>query len=77
MDDYKVKTIEHWIETYVSKFNMSYMDAILHYCEEKGIQPDSIATKLPKPIIEKFTAEASKMNLIKDKYEEIPLDESI
>lgn len=45
----------------------SYMDAILAVCEKYGIEPESVAKSLTKPIKERLKAEAQRKNLIRSK----------
>lgn len=50
-----------------SQREKSYMDAILIVCEKHGIEPESVAKSLTKPIKERLKAEAQRLNLIKSK----------
>lgn len=53
------------IENTVIKYRLGYMDAIIHICEERGIDPSEIG-KLVSPVIkEKLQAECVKNRLIK------------
>jgi hypothetical protein len=53
------------IENTVIKHRLGYMDAIIHICEERGIDPSEIG-KLVSPVIkEKLQAECVKNRLIK------------
>tara|TARA_Y100000739_G_C20465135_1_gene398629 strand:+ start:7 stop:225 length:219 start_codon:yes stop_codon:yes gene_type:complete len=44
---------------------ITYMDAILFYCEENQIEVDSVGRLISKSLKEKIQVEASKANLIK------------
>jgi predicted HicB family RNase H-like nuclease len=56
------------VEDMVKKQNeKSYMDAILAVCEKYGIEPESVAKSLTKPIKERIKAEAQKKNLLRSK----------
>ena len=44
---------------------ISYMDAILWYCEENTIEVESVGRLISKALKEKIQVEASKANLIK------------
>ncbi len=44
---------------------MSYMDAIIHYCEENNVEVESAAKMLTKQIKEKIQFQSQKLNLIK------------
>ncbi len=41
------------------------MDAILHYCEEHKIEPDTVGKLISKPLKEKISVEAQSLNLIR------------
>ncbi len=44
---------------------MSYMEAIIHYCEENNVEVESAAKMLTKQIKEKIQFQSHKLNLIK------------
>ena len=44
--------------------DMSYMDAILHYCDENKIDPAEVGRYISKSLKEKITIEAQCLNLI-------------
>ena len=44
--------------------DMSYMDAILHYCDENKIDPAEVGKYISKSLKEKITLEAQGLNLI-------------
>ncbi len=44
--------------------DMSYMDAILHYCDENKIDPAEVGKYISKSLKEKITIEAQGLNLI-------------
>jgi len=52
------------IEEMVSKGNITYMDAILEYCEQNEMEPDSIAPLVSKPLKEKLEADARQLNFL-------------
>ena len=43
---------------------ISYMDAILRYCEENEIDPSTVAPMLTKALKDKVTIEAQNLNYI-------------
>ena len=51
---------------------MSYMDAILHYCDENKIDPAEVGKYISKSLKEKITIEAQGLNLI-EKGGKLPL----
>jgi hypothetical protein len=52
-----------------------YIDAILELCEKHGIEPESVAKLVTKPIREKLKAEFENKNMLKGgKKSKLPLD---
>ena len=52
-----------------------YIDAILELCEKHGIEPESVAKLVTKPIREKLKAEFENKNMLKGgKKAKLPLD---
>lgn len=43
---------------------VSYMDAILDYCEKHEMEPDAIAPLVSKPLKEKIEADARELNFL-------------
>ena len=52
--------------------DMSYMDAILHYCDENKLDPAEVGRYISKSLKEKITIEAQGLNLI-EKGGKLPL----
>jgi hypothetical protein len=52
------------IEEIVSKGGITYMDAILDYCEKNQMEPDAIAPLISKPLKEKIEADARELNFL-------------
>ena len=52
------------IESIVKEKRISYMDAILKFCEENDIDPSSVGSLINKSLKEKLQLEAEKLNLI-------------
>ena len=55
------------VETHVTKYGVSYIDAVIAVCERFGIEPQVAAKFLNKPIIEKIRAEGQNLNLLPKK----------
>ena len=53
------------IESLVLDTKMSYIEAILEYCEEKGIEVESVSKLVSKPLKEKLKYEATELNYLK------------
>jgi len=52
------------IEQIVSKGGITYMNAILDYCEKNQMEPDAIAPLISKPLKEKIEADARELNFL-------------
>jgi len=52
------------IEDIVKKKKITYMDAVISYCEENDIDPSSIGPLVNKSLKEKIKEEAQKLNLV-------------
>ena len=53
------------IEALVLDTKMSYIEAIVEYCEEKGIEVESVSKLISKPLKEKLKYEATELNYLK------------
>ncbi len=64
---YCAKRFTEAIETLAhEKDGMSYVDAIVHFCEQNNIDVESVPKlKLLKPLKEKLKGEAMELNLLK------------
>ena len=45
--------------------NMSYIDAIIHFCEQNNIEVEAVPKLISKPLKEKIKYEASELNFLK------------
>lgn len=52
------------IDNIVNQKNISYMDAVLVYCEQENIDPESVAPLITQKLKEKIRVEAEENNLI-------------
>jgi len=53
------------IENIVKVSKISYIDAIVTYCEENSIEIESVPKLMSKPLKEKLKCEAIKLNFLK------------
>jgi hypothetical protein len=53
------------IEALVLKTNMNYIDAIVLYCEQQGIEIESVGKLISKPLKEKVKFDATELNYLK------------
>ena len=58
------KTFTLVIENIVKEKNLTHMDAVLWYCEEEGLEPDSLGTLISKGLKEKIEANARELNFL-------------
>ena len=63
---YCAKRFTEAIETLAhEKDGMSYVDAIVHFCEQNNIDVESVPKLITKPLKEKLKGEAMELNLLK------------
>ena len=53
------------IESLVLETKMSYIDAIVQYCEDNNIEVESVNKLVSKPLKEKIRWEATELNYLK------------
>jgi hypothetical protein len=53
------------VETLVNSDSMSYIDAIIHYCDTNDIELESVPKLISKPLKEKLKHEAQQLNYMK------------
>ncbi len=53
------------VETLVNSDSMSYIDAIIHYCDTNDIELETVPKLISKPLKEKLKHEAQQLNFIK------------
>lgn len=53
------------IETMVREFEISYIDAILQFCEDNNVEVETVPKLIPKPLKEKIKFEATQLNFLK------------
>ena len=61
------------IEELVKTKRLSYIDAILWYCEKNGVDPSDSKKLVNKALKEKLTYEAQSLNLLKEKVAQLPI----
>lgn len=54
-----------YIDSIVSKYKITYMEAVINYCSEMDIEVDSIGSLINQKLREKIQVEAEQANLIK------------
>lgn len=53
------------VEVLVNSDSMSYIDAIIHYCDMNDIELETVPKLISKPLKEKLRHEAQQLNFIK------------
>jgi hypothetical protein len=53
------------VETLVNSDSMSYIDAIIHYCDSNEIELETVPKLISKPLKEKLKHEAQQLNYMK------------
>ncbi len=66
------KTFALEVETIVKEKQLSHMDAVLWYCQQEGIEPDSINSMISKSLKEKIEANARELNFL-PKHAQLPV----
>ena len=60
------------IENIVKKKQITHMDAVLHYCEQEGIEPEAVSSLISKGLKEKIEANARDLNFL-PKQAQLPI----
>ena len=60
------------IENIVKEKSISHMEAILWYCEQQDIEPDSVKSLITKGLKEKIEANARELNFL-PKHAQLPI----
>lgn len=63
----KAKRAERAVLEYVEELEMSYLSALIHYCETRDVDPEEIYGYLTKTIRKRIESEAQRLNLITKK----------
>ena len=53
------------IETLVKDHKISYIDAIIQFCDDNSVEVETIPKLISKPLKEKLKCEATKLNFLK------------
>jgi len=67
LKDLKIRNSQDFslsIEKLVMKTRMNYIDAILYYCDETNIEPETAASLLTSSMKYKISLEAEDLNLL-------------
>ena len=61
------------VEIHISKWNGTYLEAVMAVTEDMEIEPEVAAKFLTKPIIEKLQEEARQINLLPKIKNKLPI----
>ena len=61
------------IETKVKEKKCGYMDAVILYCNETGLDPSNVKNLVNKTLKEKIAFEAQSLNMLKEKTAKLPI----
>ena len=53
------------IEGIVKEKRISYMDAVVWYCEQNGLEPNQVSSLISKSLKEKIQLEATNLRMLK------------
>ena len=58
------KSFSAMVESFVNRNQQSYMDAIVHLCEENGLELEDVKKYLSPTIVEHLEAEARQLHFL-------------
>jgi hypothetical protein len=64
------------VEFFVHKDNLTYMESLIHICNDLDIDPEDIAKIISPPLKEKIMAEAQRMSTISSSSRTVSLYEN-
>ena len=60
------KKFTNSVEELVIQKQLSYIDAIIYFCQQNHLEPDSVKGLITPPLIEKIKAEAVSLRFLKE-----------
>ena len=61
------------IEELVIEKKLSYIDAIVYFCQENHLEPESVKGLITPPLKEKIKAEAIGLRYLKESHAKLPI----
>ena len=61
------------VEELVIEKKLTYIDAIVYFCQENHLEPDSVKGLIPPPLNEKIKAEAVGLRFLKESHAKLPI----
>ena len=61
------------VEELVIEKKLSYIDAIIYFCQENHLEPESVKGLITPPLKEKIKAEAVGLRILKESHARLPI----
>ena len=61
------------VEEIVIEKRLGYIDAIVYFCQQNHIEPDSVKGLITPPLKEKIKAEAVGLRILKESHAKLPI----
>jgi len=61
------------VEELVIEKKLNYIDAIVYFCQENHIEPESVKGLITPPLKEKIRAEAIGLRVLKESHAKLPI----
>ena len=61
------------VEELVIEKKLSYIDAIVYFCQENHLEPESVKGLITPPLKEKIKAEAIGLRFLKESHARLPI----
>ena len=61
------------VEELVIEKKLSYIDAIVYFCKENHLEPESVKGLITPPLKEKIKAEAIGLRFLKESHAKLPI----
>lgn len=72
--DLDINNFEESVLTYVDERGMTFIEAVLFYCEENKMDPEYVKHLMTDPIKNKLEAEYRGLNMLPSEEEELPFE---
>ena len=67
------KKFTNSVEELVIKKELTYIDAIVYFCQQNHLEPDSVKGLITPPLKEKIRAEAINLRFLKESKAKLPI----
>ena len=61
------------VEQIVIEKHLSYIDAVVYFCQENHLEPESVKGLITPPLKEKIKAEAVGLRFLKESHAKLPI----